>query len=147
MLAKVCWAVLLVMGVRVAKAQSGVQRFNYPGTNYPTKLTSINEDGVAVGWFSHLADGGKCDPAQFGGPCMTNDLEGDAHEIPFGFIYSDGKFTRLKGPIAGVGNNKPIWISNHGKILIRHGEGVNGPFTYMLYDLATGSVSNIGTIA
>lgn len=138
MLARVCWAVLLVMGVRVAKAQSGFQTFNYPGTNFHTELTAINDNGQAVGWFKVPAQDASCDPAAFGGPCKFDGGE------PYGFVYQQGKFQRLRGPLVEVANNRPIAINNRGQVLILHGlYTFIGPTQYLVYDIATGKTQKL----
>ena len=142
MLKQAVWtSVLGVVVSGVANGQAGLKAFFYPGTNYPTKFTSINESGTAVGWFSQETnDPIRCDATAFGGPCLPPE---PVDKPPYGFIYENGKFTRLKGDIVGGPNNKPVWVNNKGKILIMHGLGPN-VFVYLLYDPVTGNVNKVG---
>lgn len=119
--------------------------FMYPGTNYKTQLTAINDAGIAVGWFTPPIQGAVCDPAVFGGPCLPTDPTVVGVNIPFAFSYSNGKFARLRGPLAGAANNKPIAINNKGQVIIFHGRfpTIAGGTQYLIYDLATGTTRDL----
>jgi hypothetical protein len=67
--------------------------------------------------------------------------------VPYAFSYFQGKFKRLRGPLVEAPNNKPIAINNRGEVLILHGKLTNYPglYTYLVYDLTTGTTRNIAT--
>jgi hypothetical protein len=62
-------------------ALPGYRFFQYPGTNFPTQLTAINDKGVAVGFFTRPLDA-SCEPGAFGGPCPPSDREADMAQVP-----------------------------------------------------------------
>ena len=138
---------ILILSSALNAQIPGLATFRYPGTNFPTQLVAINDNGAAVGWFIHPLRGALCDPAAFGGPCPPGDQTGDAVKVPYAFSYFQGKFKRLRGPLVEAPNNKPIAINNRGQVLILHGKLTNYPglYTYLVYDLTTGTTRNIGT--
>ena len=126
-------------------ANGPLTTFMYPGTNYKTQLTAINDSGVAVGWFTPSVPNPVCDPVAFGGPCLSTDPNVIGINIPYAFSYSNGKFKRLGGPVAGAPNNLPVAVNNKGQVLIFHGRFTNiaGGTGYVLYDLATGTTKTV----
>jgi hypothetical protein len=127
--------------------QGNVEVLQYPGTNFPTQFTAINNKGVAVGFFTHPLSGAVCDPNAFGGPCPSGDQMGDALRMPYAFVYEDGKFTRFKGKLVEVPNNLPLGINDAGEVVVLHGRLQNLPsqsgFQFLLYNVATGAVKQI----